>query len=404
MIAHCLEFDPADRPKSADAVEKELPTPMAAAIAAGQTPSPAAVRDEPVSGSGLSPRVGLALLGAVAGGLVVFLLLYNLVMLVGRVGLPEPTNAGRAKARDVMKLTGQEGHFDSPPASTTIRISCTGWKRTTPPPRRWDRLNQRPAAAIYFWFRQSPKYLVPPLFYPYAGSIEVSRITLDDPPRTVPGMARSRWTCMADCWSSWASRRSRTAPRRKPPNWKEWFAAAELDQSRFKPVGNPRHVPLVFADARYAWEGTLADQPDEMIRVEACTHRGRVVSFRVVAPWTDFDAEDGVPEDNWGSGLSGSAVSQFHLFVLVLVAMFVLAPTASARTGPTARGVSPGRLGLRPSDGGLVVRDAPRPRPCRTAAVGDGVLAFAVYWAALDRLLVPDPGAVRPPLVAGRKR
>src|SRR5262249_47755374 len=148
----------------------------------------------------------------------------------------------------------------------------------------------------------------------------------------VPGMASVKMDVQGRLLEFVRVPSERDASRRNPPNWKEWFAAAELDQSRFQPAGQLRHVPAVFADARFAWEGTLADQPDETIRVEACTHRGRVVSFRVVAPWTDPDPEDAPQGDSLGSGLSGSAVSQFHLFVLVLVAMFVLGPY-SLRSG-----------------------------------------------------------------------
>src|SRR5579863_4103772 len=72
VILRCMERDPALRPQSALAVAAALPggDPLAAALAAGETPSPqmvAAAGDA----SGLSPKIAIACLAFVVAGLIV---------------------------------------------------------------------------------------------------------------------------------------------------------------------------------------------------------------------------------------------------------------------------------------------------------------------------------------------
>src|SRR5262245_29440528 len=73
VILKCLEPDPADRPRSAAAVLAALPggDPLAAAVAAGDTPSPQLVADAGAEDGRLRPWVAAALVAVVmAGGAV----------------------------------------------------------------------------------------------------------------------------------------------------------------------------------------------------------------------------------------------------------------------------------------------------------------------------------------------
>src|SRR5205807_5101612 len=85
VILRCLEPEPAARPKSALAVAAALPggDPLAAALAAGETPSPRMVADAGEEGL-IPPWVGLALLALLAGGLLLVAWLNDRVGLLGR--------------------------------------------------------------------------------------------------------------------------------------------------------------------------------------------------------------------------------------------------------------------------------------------------------------------------------
>src|SRR6516165_7048248 len=86
VVLRCLELDPANRPHSASEVLAALPggDPLAAAVAAGETPSPQMVADAGEAGR-ISPRLGLVLLAALAGGLLLLAWLNSRVGLLGRV-------------------------------------------------------------------------------------------------------------------------------------------------------------------------------------------------------------------------------------------------------------------------------------------------------------------------------
>jgi hypothetical protein len=388
VILQCLEADPAERPRSAIEVLAGLPggDPLAEAMAAGVTPSPEVVAAAAASGT-LSRTRAAALLCGVLAGLAVFLALYDRVMLVGMVGLPEPTDALTRRGRDVFRLAGFPDRADAVGYDHDQRFLKYDFDpndRSTWP--EW--VKKRPVAAIYFWCRQTPEPIVPDLFYPYPGSLEPGRVTWTDPPPIVPGMAGVKVDVRGRLleFVGIAPEREgdpRWVPATGPPEWSRWFEAADLDLARFAEA-KPEVVPPVFADKRHAWTGTTGNPDDLPIRVEAATYHGRVVAFQIVAPWTRRD----VGEPTQGVGDQGSGTSQFELFVPLLVAIFVLGP-ANLRSG---RADAAGALRL----GALVFALQMVVWVCETrhqfgsyAALKLEVqslvlgLAFALYWAAL---------------------
>ena len=141
-IRRCLERDPADRPRSACEVLVGLPggDPLAAALAAGETPSPRMVADAGGEGT-IRPWVGLALLGAVVAGIVLVALLADRVMLFRKVPLHEPPEVLTSRARQVL---AQCGYADPPTDSAHhFRADVEVLRhimRTDPSPGRWNKL------------------------------------------------------------------------------------------------------------------------------------------------------------------------------------------------------------------------------------------------------------------------
>ena len=62
------------------------------------------------------------------------------------------------------------------------------------------------------------------------------------------------------------------------------FREAGLDPASWTPV-DPTWTPLLYADMRAAWHGTLPGRPDEAMRIEAAAYRGRPVYWHLIRHW-----------------------------------------------------------------------------------------------------------------------
>ncbi len=107
VIIRCLEKDPAKRPATALLVAAALPggDPLAAALAAGETPSPEMVA---ASGEkeGLRPAIAWTCLLMVFLGIVAAAFLADKTTVIGIVPLPSSTDVLAAKSRDIARQIG----------------------------------------------------------------------------------------------------------------------------------------------------------------------------------------------------------------------------------------------------------------------------------------------------------
>ena len=279
-ILRCLEKDPRERPATPLAVAASLPggDPLAAALAAGETPAPEVVAAAGEEG-GLKPRAAwLCLLGTILC-LALVLLLAPRQSLSGRVTLGKSPAVLQDRAEDLVKKLGLRA-----PAADTARgfepdkDYLKYVKENDPSLNRWDQLRRGSPAAVYFWFRQSPQ--------PMIGHPGLTRVTMTNPPQDISGMA----TVVLDPQGR-LLRLEIVPPQMEeasgaaaPADWTVLFAEAGLDLQKFTQVPST-WTPPMYADARSAWEGVFPDAPDSKIRVEAGSFRGRPVYFRIVGPW-----------------------------------------------------------------------------------------------------------------------
>jgi serine/threonine-protein kinase len=283
-ILRCLQKDPAKRPSSVRQVAAAFPggDPLAAALAAGETPSPEMVA---ASGEteGLRPAVAWAVLAGVIVSVIVVILLSAQTKLYRRVPLEKPPEALAERARDILQSVG----YSEQPADTAmgfyegkefLRYIAEHDKSKT----RWDNLE---TGAFVFWYRGSPRPLAAGNMFsdaPISGSVWTF-----DPPLDVSGMTLVRLNPLGRLTQFVAvpPQVETSGDAVSPPDWARLFSAAGLDPSKWPPA-QPLWTPPVYSDGRAAWTGSLAERPNIPMRIEAAAYRGKPVYFELFGPWT----------------------------------------------------------------------------------------------------------------------
>ncbi|HEV3329727.1 MAG TPA: serine/threonine-protein kinase [Bryobacteraceae bacterium] len=289
VIRRCLAEDPAKRPASALQVAAALPggDPLAAALAAGETPSPEMVA---AAGEheGLRPLVAWALLAGVFVAVISAILLSAQTSLYRRVPLEKSPEALAESARNILRSVGYSepavdtamGFYEG---SAFLRYIAEHDKSKT----RWDNLE---TGALVFWYRGSPR----PLAVRSASFSSDSPISgflwTDDPPLNVSGMTLVKLNPLGRLMQFLAVPPlvETSAGAAQSPDWAPLFSAAGLDPSKWPPA-EPTWAPLIPTDARVAWTGSLDERPDIPMRIEAAAFRGKPVYFELIGPWTQAE-------------------------------------------------------------------------------------------------------------------
>jgi len=285
VILRCLEKDPEKRPASALQVSAALPggDPLAAALAAGETPSPEMVAAAGET-EGLRPRIALLLLAVVAVSLFVFVLTADQFQLHGLVPLENPPEVLQARSREIIRQLG----YTTPPADSAYSFEARDnyleyLESHDKTPGRWKALASGRPAGIVFWYRESPREMIPDRFYSSGGS---GQIRTFDPPMDVSGMV----SVILDTgghllhFEAVPPQKDPSLPNLSPADWPALFLAGGLNAADFQSV-QAEWTPLTWGDSRAAWMRTLPGRADITERIEAAAYRGKPVYFDVIYPW-----------------------------------------------------------------------------------------------------------------------
>jgi len=280
-ILRCLDKDPSRRPASALTVAAALPgaDPLAAALAAGETPSPELLMAAGES-EAMPVRRALPLTIAFVVMLLVAVGLMARGSIVGWTDMPIPRDALADRATQILRQLGQTGPVADTAAGFSINADSLRWAERADGNDWWSALRASRIAPITFWYRTSPTELLP---------LDVSRGTVEstDPPMTTAGMSEVTLDAEGRLLQLQVVPTDTTpvaSGALAAPPWDKLFAAADLDLRTFTAVP-PRWTPFAFADATAAWEGPMPGRTNQRIRVEAAALAGRPVSFRIVWPW-----------------------------------------------------------------------------------------------------------------------
>jgi serine/threonine protein kinase len=315
IIVRCLDVDPRSRPASVDDILRELPggDPLAAAIAAGETPSPAMVAAAFDRGE-LSPRVAWAILGVQVAVLILYAALTARTMLYRQVPLKSP-DVLQERVTEVLNATGQNlPRADWSAVFVTDQGALDWIARHGAPPSSMS--------PILFLHRQSPRPMLaqnyehrvlsqdPPLMYSGMSDVALDsngrlvQLTIF-PPQTEPSPARSTQV-----------------------DWTPFLKLTGL-AGKIAPAV-PQWAAPVDSDAKAAWtvgsDGT---------RVEAASYHGRPVWFFVIPPWR-VPARMAEPQPELGDRIATAVV------VLINVVFWAAAIALALRNSRRGQGDRPG--------------------------------------------------------------
>lgn len=318
VILRCLEPDPANRPSSALAVAAALPggDPLAEALAAGETPSPEMVAAAG-EGVGLNVRTAFLLVAASIVGLFAQAGIAVHLNALEHMRLDYSPEVLAQKAREMIQHLG----YPARPADDWYAIEFDGeflnYAESHDHPPHWlEILGSRPAPLL-FRYRQSPSLMSSSGFDD--GQLTPGFIHFDNPPVSISGMVNVTLDAQARLNRFVAVPpqvlAAETAPP-SPPDWRPFFAAAELDPAAFQP-DPPQWTFLVASDVRQAWTGVWPGS-NRPLRIEAAALRGKPVAFSLLSAWNQPTR---MPSPEPGRGQIGT-------LILATVGLFLLFASA----------------------------------------------------------------------------
>jgi hypothetical protein len=369
VILRCLERDPALRPRSAREVFEALPggDPLAAALAAGETPSPRLVAAAGIEGT-LSPAAAWSWVAAIALLLTCLLGILSDWSITSKVAFDKPPAVLEQNAIDIGRAAG------IPPAPYRViglqaENDYLAWLAEDGRGRqRFARPRVSPAP-VTFWVRQSAQPLTP-----YSDVTEAGR---EDPPLGV-GMATIEVDPAGKLVRLVAAPREHVAAKGAAGcDWSHLLRAAGFDPAALR-RSTPRVTPPVFADERAAWDGVWPG--GEPAHIEAAGAGGVPVFFAAGGPWSGDEAAIR------RQPFSGTGLRTF--MTLFFAALAVLTTILAWRNLRRRRGDRAG--GLRIAIGvffiegfaNLVAADH-RASLWHEASVIIGALRMALLWAAV---------------------
>ncbi len=297
-IRRCLDPDPARRPPNVLSVAAALPggDPLAAALAAGELPSPELVASAGKL-EGLSPRYSIPCLLAIVLCLCAAVALRTRYCAIMNTELDNPPDVMAHEAREMASSFG----YPKRPADSALTLDDRGdlldHLQQLPPPHPWESwlASEAPLFANY---RES---LAPLFAEPYG------EVSPDNPAPTEPGMVHALVDGAGRLREFQANPYKDAQPLVPPVAPEAAFRAAGLDIAKFTEVPSA-FVPAAASSEVHSWKGPHPRIPGLNLTIDLASWKGRITQFAVHFDWPKIAAPP---------TLAGSLVSRMRGFVLM---------------------------------------------------------------------------------------
>jgi serine/threonine protein kinase len=316
-ITRCLSSDPSLRPRTASELAASLPggDPLAAALAAGETPHPDIVA---MSGETklMSPKVAMSLVAAIVAGLLIHLIGWQKL---DKLNAIEPSLSPEVLAYRAQTVLKQLG------GSETMVDSSYGFDHEDTQDLN-NRIARRPGFANWtrfgFWYRESPNEFradtlgqdIPrygnatiDLWYPAWSFAGMRGVRLDN-----AGLLR--W------FQAIPPMEKGAAIEAKLPEWSTWFTEEMIGFSleKLEQTG-AKVVPPVVYDQVQAWQGKWPGS-DEHLLVVGAAFQGRPVYFEILAE-PNHRASEPQPPAKVRTGLTIDAVLKYAVMPCIAIVL-----------------------------------------------------------------------------------
>jgi len=274
-IRRCLDPDPARRPANVLSIAAALPggDPLAAALAAGEVPSPELVASAGKQ-EGLAPKYSILCLVLIFASLCAAVALRARYAAAMHAPLDYSPEVLAHQAREMASSFGYPKRPADSELSIADRVDLLDHLKQLPEPRRWDDwlAFESPIQADY---RESLSAL---LADPYG------EVTADNPPPTAPGMVHVLEDGAGHLREFVANPYKDAQALPTPVQPEAVFHAAGLDLSSFTEIP-ATFVPAAASDQVHTWKGPHPHLPGVNLTLELASWKGRVTQAAVRFDW-----------------------------------------------------------------------------------------------------------------------
>ena len=249
--------------------------------------------------AGLSPRVGLICFAGVVLGVILIAVIGAKENGLNLFHKEESPLVLAGKAREIIRNLGYTAPPNDKASGLIYDEDFLSYVEKNDGPRPpWDRILLQRPPVLRFWYRQSPRPMIPQNLDGEA--LTPGIVQPGDPPMAISEMAAVRLdldgrlllfqaippeleeTPQSTAGTPQAS--SQQSQESLAGNWNLLLTAAGIDPSQLHSA-SPIWNPLVNSDSRAAWTGTWPGT-DRPLRIEAAALHGKPVFFSLIGEWT----------------------------------------------------------------------------------------------------------------------